>query len=429
VRIYAAESGYISRLLADRKELFAYARELGSADAMRAARQDLMASTRILLTPKNAEEIAKSYIIDADGAAHIPIVGELTPAAQTDACGAYTAQALTEYGYIIEATKAADNDPAVKSLIYDIDSPGGYVSGVDEAAQAIAGAKKSTLARVGDMAASAAYWLGSQADKMDALSPISRVGSIGVAAEEYDEDEKLSREGVAHRVYTSTDAPDKRPDTATPEGRDKIIGELNAIHEVFVSRVASGRGVTPEKVREEFGHGGLVIASKALAAGMIDSIQGVDISRKNRDNPEEHNSAVGGLAANSAKIDKKEVHMDLVTLKAESPETYKAAFDEGVKAERTRREQLMAFVGINAEGDKAVNEAVANGKEYAEVAPILAAATARGASKPDLGENAPEVNGAKPVSASGASGHSENEEVVFKGLGLSDDDVKKYGGK
>ena len=121
--------------------------------------------------------------------------------------------------------------------------------------------------------------------------------------------------------------------------------------------------------------------------------------------------------------------MDLVTLKAESPETYKAAFDEGVKAERTRREQLMSFIGINAEGDKAVNEAVANGKEYAEVAPILAAATARGAAKPDTGENAPEVNGAKPASISGASGHSENEEAVFKGLGLSDDDVKKYGGK
>ena len=429
MRIYAAEFGFISRLLADRKELFAYARTLGSADAMRAARLDLMASTRILLTPKSAEEAAKSYTIDAEGAAHIPIVGELTPAAQTDACGAYTAQALTEYGFIIEAAKAADMDPAVKSIAFDIDSPGGYVSGVDEAAQVIAGLAKPTLARVGDMAVSAAYWLASQADKIEALSPISRVGSIGVAAEEYDEDEKLSREGVAHRVYTSTDAPDKQPDTATAEGRDKIVSELNELHSVFVSRVASGRGVTAEKVREEFGHGGLVIASKAFASGMIDSIKGVDISRRNRDNLEGSKPAVGGMAANSAKIEKKEVHMDLVTLKAESPETYKAAFDEGVKAERTRREQLMAFVGINAEGDKAVNEAIANGKEYAEVAPILAAATARGAAKPDQGENAPALDGAKPVSASGASGNSENETAVFKGLGITAEDVKKYGGR
>lgn len=429
MRIYAADSGYISRLLADRKELFAYARALGSADAMRDARKDLMASTRTYITPKNAEEATKSYIIDADGAAHIPIIGELTPAAETDACGAYTAQALTEYGFIIAASKAADADPAVKSITFDVDSPGGYVAGVDEAAQIIAGLKKPTMARVGDMAASGAYWLISQTDKIEALSPVSRVGSIGVAAEEFDDDQALQQAGIAHRVYTSTGAPDKRPDTSTPEGQAKIIEELDAIESVFVSRVAQGRGVTVEKIADEFGHGGLVIASKALAAGMIDSIKGLDISRKNRENSEGNNPAVGGLAANSAKIEKKEVHMDLVTLKAESPETYKAAFDEGVKAERTRREQLMAFIGINAEGDKAVSEAIANGKEYVEVAPILAAATARGAAKPDTGENAPEVNGAKPVSVSGAAGSSAEEQTVYDGLGLSAEDIKKYGGK
>ena len=81
MKIYAAEAGFISRLISDRRDIMAFARELKSADAMRAAREDLMASA-LIFQASDITEKNKGYTIDADGAAHIPIVGELTPRAQ-----------------------------------------------------------------------------------------------------------------------------------------------------------------------------------------------------------------------------------------------------------------------------------------------------------------------------------------------------------
>ena len=56
-------------------------------------------------------------------------------------------------------------DPAAHSLLLLIDSPGGTVAGTADLAEAFAaaGQKKPTVAYASDLAASAAYWVGSQA--------------------------------------------------------------------------------------------------------------------------------------------------------------------------------------------------------------------------------------------------------------------------
>ena len=119
-RMYAMEAGFLNQLLSDRKELLLIARDFGTAKEMREAREDLMLSlSSINITPKNREQLSKSYVVDAEGTAHIPIVGELTSHAETDVCGAYTANALTEYGFITAATQAADNDDLVESIQFE----------------------------------------------------------------------------------------------------------------------------------------------------------------------------------------------------------------------------------------------------------------------------------------------------------------------
>lgn len=428
--IYAMERSYLETLRDNRRELFAVARTLKTADAIRAARDDLMASARINLTPKNAEEAAKTYTIDADGAAHISIIGELTPAAQTDACGAYTAEALTEYGFIIAATQAADADERVAKIVYDFNSPGGYVDGVDEAAQAMANVSKPTEAVVSNMSASAAYWLASQCDRIVAMSPTDQFGSIGVACEEYNEDEALAREGVRHTVYTSTDAPDKRPNTSTPEGRAKIVKQLDDIHSVFVSRVASGRGVTREKVSKDFGHGGLLIAADAKAAGMIDEVRGQSISRKKK-------TGVAGESA-TAKTDGAKISgghkMTLNEFSAENPgvleahdkEIRAAAHAEGMKAEGTRRDGLSAFLGKTKEGDAAVAEAIASGKSVQDAMPALIAATIPSSLAND---NAPEIGAKKPDTASGTDGLTDDDRKAMDAFGLTPEQMKKHAKK
>ncbi len=73
-------------------------------------------------------------------------------------------------------------------------------------------------------------------------------------------------------TLTSTDAPDKRPDIATEKGRDKYVEQLDALHAVFVRRVAEGRGLPEEKISSDFGKGGMLIAEEAMRVGMIDSV-------------------------------------------------------------------------------------------------------------------------------------------------------------
>lgn len=371
MRRYAMESGFLSRLLSDRKEVLGYARALGTAEAMRAAREDLMASTRVNVAP-TADNPLKLEVVD--GIAHIPIVGELTPSARTDACGAYTAEALTEYGFIRASLAEADARSDVEAIALDVDSPGGYIAGLDETAQALAAVSKPTTAYVGSMAASAAYWLASQADRIVALSPASEVGSIGVACEEYDDDEALARDGIAHRIYTSTDAPDKRPDTATDEGRSKIIAELDALHAVFVRRVADGRHVAAEKVSKDFGRGGVLTAEKAVAAGMIDEVRGSHLSRPKLSTAGVASSA----AATSAAISPKEVRMDLNQLKAEHPDLVATIAAEGkavgISEERARVAALRKWADADPQNAKVaaiVKEAEAQGKTEADVQPQL----------------------------------------------------------
>lgn len=414
-RIYAMEIAYLQALLADRRELLAMARSIGNAAEMRAARDELMASATIYRAPAPGEKV--EYKVQ-DGTAYIPIQGQLTPSA--DPCGALTGNSETEYGYIIAALIDAEDNPEVNEIALDVNSPGGYMAGLDEAAQMIGAVTKPVTAYVGDMAASAAYWLASQADKIVALSPASRVGSIGVAVEEYDDDEALAADGIAHRVYTSTDAPDKRPDTKTKEGRAKIIAELDDLHAIFVRRVADGRGVSPEKVNKDFGRGGLVIAEKALAVGMLDEVRGSHIQR-------DKNTGVAGKAEEAKKIEGRVKSMTLNEYKAQAPEHAEALRDEGRMQERQRVAALDAWAGINADVDRIVAEAKASGKTYNDVASQLNAASIKGKAAPETnGENPPAVNTSVPDTVSGASGFTAEDEKAAKMMGMTMQEYAKY---
>ena len=407
-RFYALEIDFLNQLLSDRKEIMEIARSLGTADEMRAAREDLLSSVSCInVTPKTEEDLKKSYTVDSDGVATIPIIGQLTPHAKTDACGGYTADALTEYGFIARASGAADKDESVKSIEYFIDSPGGYVSGLASAVQAIRLVSKPTSARVGGMAASAAYWLASQTDKIIATDRLSRFGSIGVAVEEYDDSKKLENAGITKRVYTSTEAPGKRPDSKTEEGRAQIISSLDEIHSVFVQNVAEGRGVTVEEINKSYGRGSVMIAEKALKAGMIDSIETVPSRREESlSDVIGHNTAA---AAESKTEEVKRMDITLETLKKDHSGVFAEAVaigeESGVKKERARRNALKEQAAVspeNADLQAIVNEAIENGTAQNDFAlqNKITMAIQTGA-KLD-GENAPSVRTvvAEPVALS-----------------------------
>jgi signal peptide peptidase SppA len=158
-------------------------------------------------------------------------------------------------------------NPLVKTIVLDVDSPGGQVTGVSELAQMIraAASRKPVVAYVGGVAASGGYWIASAAPRIVA-NDTALLGSIGVVATIDIDDDKNSVEIV------STQSPGKCPDVRSEAGRAQVQAEVDAIAEVFVSTVAANRGVSVAKVLENFGQGGVLIGRQAVVAGMADEV-------------------------------------------------------------------------------------------------------------------------------------------------------------
>jgi signal peptide peptidase SppA len=147
---------------------------------------------------------------------------------------------------IAEAARRDD----VRSILLDIDSPGGTVNGTPELAQAVADAAKAKTLyafSAGQMA-SAAYWIASQADAIYA-TPSARIGSIGVLLPMIDSTERFRAEGLRVEVF----AAGKFKTIGTPgvpltdEQRSLLQGDIEEIAADFRAAVlARGRKIPDE---------------------------------------------------------------------------------------------------------------------------------------------------------------------------------------
>ena len=96
----------------------------------------------------------------------IPVFGVISHRAHmvADICG----PGGTSTEMLQQTIRGAVNDPNVKAIVLDIDSPGGSVFGVQELADEIFAARstKPILASANSLAASAAYWIGTAASEL-----------------------------------------------------------------------------------------------------------------------------------------------------------------------------------------------------------------------------------------------------------------------
>jgi ClpP class serine protease len=197
----------------------------------------------------------------ADGVAEIRIEGVLSK--KPDFWSWFFFGENTTYESIRQALALATADPTIKRVSLYVDSPGGYVDGLFDAIGALEAFEKPLSTRAA-YACSAAYALASVGGKIEATNEAVQIGSIGVAVTYYHDEDVID--------ITSTEAPNKRPDPSTPEGKAVIVAELDEIHDLFVSAIARGRGTTVEDVNTNFGRGGVMLAAAAKKAGMIDKI-------------------------------------------------------------------------------------------------------------------------------------------------------------
>jgi len=170
-------------------------------------------------------------------------------------------------------------DSAVGAVVLDVDSPGGTVDGVPEAAEHIYKARgpKPIVAVANAWAASAAYWVASAADEL-IVTPSGEVGSIGVWLMHVDSSKHLEMLGEKVTVIAAGEhkAEWNPYEPLSEEAKEEGQRGVDHYYSMFASAVAKHRGVTPAKVRNGFGKGRMVRAQDALGEGMVDRIATLD---------------------------------------------------------------------------------------------------------------------------------------------------------
>ncbi|WP_312224330.1 S49 family peptidase [Stutzerimonas nitrititolerans] len=344
-----------------------------------------------------------------DGVAVIPVVGPIMRYANlfTRISGATSTQELaTDF-------QAALADPKVKAIVFNVDSPGGEANGINELSDMIHAArgKKPIKAYGGGSVASGAYWVASSTDEL-VVDDTALLGSIGVVVEVATRE---AREGEKRWTITSRNAPNKRPDISTEEGRAEISKSIDALGDVFVAKVARNLGVDAEKVPAMGDHGGLLVGAAAVKAGLAHRLGSLE-------------TLIAELAGPASNTTRK-LSMTIVKTTAElqqalaagtDPQTIQIAAPEQVdtaaiqsEAAKTERDRINGINALAVKGFEAeISTAIENGSSVEATAlALFKAAQDRGISIDGIKSDAQGVKTAATNTA-GEKAQAEQKSTV-----------------
>jgi ClpP class serine protease len=314
-----------------------------------AEQQAQLDATNISALGEGAARIFKS----AGNTAEIAVTGVLTN--KPNFMAMLFGGGNTTYSDIISAIGIAEQDPTIEKIVFAMDSPGGEISGLFELIETIEATTKPTSTLVSNTAASAAYAIATATDTIVAKNNSARFGSVGIVV-----DMSLNANKIS---ITSTNAPNKRPDPSTEEGREVIRAELDEVHDLFATSIAKGRKTSVDKVNAAFGQGGMFLADEALRRGMIDSVTQVKLQSVT-------NTNLIQTADNGGDNSKVKV-MDLAELKAKYPGVFNAAVGEGVTQGVTQERERVSAHLIMGEASGSLDTAVKACKDGTEMTPTM----------------------------------------------------------
>jgi len=203
----------------------------------------------------------------------LPLHGPIFPKANlmTELSGATSMEQFTQ-----DFRELLQND-RVESILLDVDSPGGSSFMLEEMAQEIREARdiKPIYSVANTMAASAAYYLASQASEMY-VSDSGMVGSIGTFMVHTDESQLAENIGVKQTVIKEGRFKAAEILPLNDDSHEYLQSVVKDANDLFIQSVAAGRNTTEENVRQNYGEGGIVSAKKALDSGMVDGIRTYD---------------------------------------------------------------------------------------------------------------------------------------------------------
>ena len=179
---------------------------------------------------------------------------------------------------VAKAFYAAIDDEDVKAIVFRVSSPGGSDTASEQilsAVRAATAAGKPVVISMGAYAASGGYWISSQASEIVA-QPTTLTGSIGVFGGKFALGEALGKFGVDMRgVKVGGDFADAYSSAGPMSAgqRAAFSALIDKIYDGFVARVATGRKLTPARVRE-IAKGRVWTGEQAKSLGLVDSLGG-----------------------------------------------------------------------------------------------------------------------------------------------------------
>jgi ClpP class serine protease len=198
-----------------------------------------------------------------DGVGIVPIQGAMFKRANliTEVC------AVTSYEMAFRDLATLLDDASVKSIVLNIDSPGGEANGCSDLAEFVfsSRSKKPIIAYISGQGCSAAYWIASACTRIVA-SETAMIGSIGVQSV------IRSKSDPSELRFVSSQSPLKNADPATETGAREVQRIVDNLGEIFVGKVARNRGTAIETVLKSFGQGATFLSEEARMRGMIDRI-------------------------------------------------------------------------------------------------------------------------------------------------------------
>jgi signal peptide peptidase SppA len=206
----------------------------------------------------------------------IPVYGVIAPRMNlmSEMSGGTTFEQLTSQ------LRAAVADKTIKTIVLDVNSPGGSVAGSPEFAAEVmkARAKKPIIAQAQYTMGSAAYQLSAACTEIVG-SQTARIGGIGVFSMHNDLSAALEKLGVK-RTYISAGGGKVDGNETGPPSEEFVAraqASVDAAYNAFVSSVVKGRGqgMTADRVKKEW-QAHVYDAPEALKLGLIDAIATLD---------------------------------------------------------------------------------------------------------------------------------------------------------
>eukprot|EP00002_Diphylleia_rotans_P012951 TRINITY_DN2527_c0_g1_i1.p1 TRINITY_DN2527_c0_g1~~TRINITY_DN2527_c0_g1_i1.p1 ORF type:complete len:273 (-),score=72.43 TRINITY_DN2527_c0_g1_i1:126-944(-) len=180
---------------------------------------------------------------------------------------------------MIKLFKKASEDEKIKAIVLRVDSPGGdYVASdiIWKEIQQTVARGKPVIVSMGDVTASGGYFISTHASKIVA-QPATVTGSIGIFFGKFNLSEFLGQYGIDYDTISLGENATIGSGVSdwTKKQQEYVKLFVDYAYQDFINRVAEGRKLSPEFVREKCAKGRVYLGQEAKELGLVDELGGL----------------------------------------------------------------------------------------------------------------------------------------------------------